>query len=1372
VAARIVEDLSKIRVQDEAGGTKDIPGPYVEPVQLQLVCDDLWQKLPGDVEEITLEHWEKLGSVDQALGQFYEKALRDCIANTGVDEAQLRGWFESQLITPGRTRGMAFKQGSDVAGLRLAVVEYLEERYVVRAENRSGGRWYELTHDRLVAPILNSNAPFKARRAEREAAELKAAEEKRRRAVQKRERARRVKFFGFLGGGILIVVAVVAAFLIQKAAERHRQAVLENERTVGRFEALKNLPEAERDLQAASIFDSVASYLSIQNNREKLIRLLKANQSLLPATYGLEPTGAADARVDPTIDWPLRIEYSSDENDLDWSRLQSYWPKVVEALRIADGIVLPGKLRFDRRYELPPGSFRISTWKRMACSGESTSHASTAQGASPSWVFNLPRTAGLTLLSARSVHETLRATFESLPPLETPLSSFGGPWYYVPNWTLPLWRVAGGNGTSREAGIMLAVGEALHAHPELALSCDAVKAMVGSVHKAHPSIVNEAMAMRGGLEGLRNDLIEVRGAGSSLVGLEYLLDALADHGSEPSRVAAKKVAEEIRLPARRPVRLSGARALQSSGIDVAHAFDGVHVALTEVAPISVAPSLRLYVGANVAERVKGEDGSLAGPLAKRMTELRRAAFTSRGLTIPGMSVRAAATYGEALGPDEVRLEILNQTSLLSGAKGVNVGATPDEMIVHLVRESVKATAAWWIDADSTRRDLAEVPQPLVQWLLRRYTTTDLKNIQRAVLNDLTVDSQQSGATLARLSWLLGSLAFWEQIVPDRNDAADVAERLRTTQKARLRGSASGGFPDGPATADVAKGIAALRKLRLEDATLAFRSAVRRDAESAKASFLALYPELAAPAERSKELLAECPLPSPAAIGTIALAPLTQDPTQLEFEVADFLEHDAATLSNEDRRHLELWQLLASTLGSQGIESDVDAQIKKLVGDEKRGGWSPEQRYWLAYGALHAWRAEVAAPPLLPEIRKTLSGALATLGRHDARVAAWRVTSIAGPSRPRPWFVDMVAELGKDQIAQPDIAIDLAQFVGMTRNDRTFSQMSSILDAMRGSQVPEVKRMVAHPFYDLTRAIAIVADAEYGKRSPTEAAQQIAEEADQIYRLTAPIAAKEPAGMSPMQASGVREQAFQLASISFVFKHEYERAEAELDAGIRALQAGTSLSHQLVFVRLARGNIESARAAIADLGPLQGQSQDVRYMKAVIDLLAMPKGYDEAARLFIQGPAHEYQDYTRLLYWWRLSEQRHEEGDRMLRERLSKCDRANWRKRLLHGQIEAWREMLIGYYLGEVPDSDLFDPLANDEAFAKSELKTVGSSRTALRAEGYFYRALKQQASGPPETRQARYIESLRLAQEITFPIFYEYHMARFLLRQAEQAEKR
>lgn len=164
VVDALVEELLKVRVESTHGEATEVIGEYVEPVQLQVVCRNLWTSLPDDVQEISHEHLKAYGDVDQALREFYESCLTGAKANLRASEPNLRQWFERQLITPAGTRGIVFRDAQQTAGLANQVVEFLENRHIIRGEWRAGSRWYELTHDRLIEPIQHANEQWRAKR--------------------------------------------------------------------------------------------------------------------------------------------------------------------------------------------------------------------------------------------------------------------------------------------------------------------------------------------------------------------------------------------------------------------------------------------------------------------------------------------------------------------------------------------------------------------------------------------------------------------------------------------------------------------------------------------------------------------------------------------------------------------------------------------------------------------------------------------------------------------------------------------------------------------------------------------------------------------------------------------------------------------------------------------------------------------------------------------------------------------------------------------------------------------------------------------------------------------------------------------------------
>ena len=158
VAETLVDNLRQIRVRDTIATG---PGQFVEPVQLQVACYQLWENLQDrEAGEITTQDVLEAGDVDIALASFYEEALASVLHDRrvrGVAELAVRQWFDQYLITEAGTRGMVYRGETHTAELPNLVVQLLEDRYILRSEIRSGGLWYELIHDRFVEPIARAN---------------------------------------------------------------------------------------------------------------------------------------------------------------------------------------------------------------------------------------------------------------------------------------------------------------------------------------------------------------------------------------------------------------------------------------------------------------------------------------------------------------------------------------------------------------------------------------------------------------------------------------------------------------------------------------------------------------------------------------------------------------------------------------------------------------------------------------------------------------------------------------------------------------------------------------------------------------------------------------------------------------------------------------------------------------------------------------------------------------------------------------------------------------------------------------------------------------------------------------------------------------
>jgi hypothetical protein len=138
VSKKLVKYLRRLKTADvdtfEQEGKFD---PYVETVQLQVVCRQLWQSLdtePGDiismtdVEDVALNYIQRNQSpnqkeqdnidplaafIDNALADYYERAINKILtdSNGTLNAYDLLEWFSKKLITASKTRNLLARGG-------------------------------------------------------------------------------------------------------------------------------------------------------------------------------------------------------------------------------------------------------------------------------------------------------------------------------------------------------------------------------------------------------------------------------------------------------------------------------------------------------------------------------------------------------------------------------------------------------------------------------------------------------------------------------------------------------------------------------------------------------------------------------------------------------------------------------------------------------------------------------------------------------------------------------------------------------------------------------------------------------------------------------------------------------------------------------------------------------------------------------------------------------------------------------------------------------------------------------------------------------------------------------------------------------------
>jgi hypothetical protein len=170
-ARHLVDELARIKVQDPlTGKSEPKDGSYVEPLHLQVVCQRLWKErlspdriTTADLDRLTHGAGEGLHGVTAALAAYFDEVVRETAARfapAGVTEKGIRNWFGACAISPSGFRLPVLLGTEAEYNLNPAVLNELALRYLIRSEHRHGQIFYELTHDRLVEPILKSNAAW------------------------------------------------------------------------------------------------------------------------------------------------------------------------------------------------------------------------------------------------------------------------------------------------------------------------------------------------------------------------------------------------------------------------------------------------------------------------------------------------------------------------------------------------------------------------------------------------------------------------------------------------------------------------------------------------------------------------------------------------------------------------------------------------------------------------------------------------------------------------------------------------------------------------------------------------------------------------------------------------------------------------------------------------------------------------------------------------------------------------------------------------------------------------------------------------------------------------------------------------------------
>ncbi|MDX2477583.1 MAG: hypothetical protein QNL05_09490, partial [Gammaproteobacteria bacterium] len=168
----MVDDLSNLGTSD-LGGDKSHTweSHFVEPLFLQLACRDAWPNIrarskklkpsadDGEAPCVSLEGSASTEELDAVLSRFYENIVKTGKTNSADDdELKLRLFVQDGLITHNGVRNLIGEEEVVLRwGLSGKAISTLVQAHLVRPQRRNRETFYELAHDRLLAPIKSSN---------------------------------------------------------------------------------------------------------------------------------------------------------------------------------------------------------------------------------------------------------------------------------------------------------------------------------------------------------------------------------------------------------------------------------------------------------------------------------------------------------------------------------------------------------------------------------------------------------------------------------------------------------------------------------------------------------------------------------------------------------------------------------------------------------------------------------------------------------------------------------------------------------------------------------------------------------------------------------------------------------------------------------------------------------------------------------------------------------------------------------------------------------------------------------------------------------------------------------------------------------------
>jgi hypothetical protein len=1319
VEDKLVEALKADLSKNVENGGRQNTLDHLRLPMLQLVCSELWDAAQEKGESIlTLDLYEELGRSGEILKTYVQKVMPQRWSDRRLTARLM------QFLAPASGLKVPYSAEdlSDITQLEKdkikSELERLRNLRILRTREFSKEPRFELEHDAFIKIV----SPWRDK------------------VLHHVRWMRRLKL-GF--SCIFMVMLLCLGFVIF----RHYESNIEHRKnTDDVIETLAEKPINERPY----LLEKVTLYLLEKGSGHyvDLKRHLKNNYDLLPAGYGLERN-----RVDQSkTKMPLSFHYSSDPShfpnyipeagrfifryssnrNFSSTYFSETWQLIARKLTEIWGIPVPKRIHLLKDPLFPKDAVQFYDPHEVNSDGLYFNMPTHEEKA----FINPERLPGL----ARDFFDKFKDDWIHIEQLEK--LNWGVPSTAVHRWSLPVWNASGLHAIDGNGAPAYLLAAELMKKPELLLTQQAFEFLINHVRQEFEYTVREAELAR--KSNLRKDLIKIVDLGHPLLSLPFILDALAQYPAETSEEVAKLVGESLKSrDAILPSRLHGPVSDHMAGHEGPSApatrdFGSLYPEVEKWLP-RLGPLFHVYLGRNLQLRYLHE-GEPTATLNERLLTFNDEFYRKLGFDFPDV------LFGRDpfLEDEQFRIvEVPNEIALdLDNILHEEQGKPEFDQLFDALRSRARNFQVHWLTAEHVQKGKSEIEPALKEWLDHRYSLTHLKLLLRGVIYQTPekfgssghakggyVKDISLGYSLRHINWLLGSLVFWTR-VSDPLDLEKMSSHLRETQESRIKSQSMGANAFlADKDCNISNGIQAIAEGRLENAEAAFDRAIEMNSEASVKKFLETYPKILTTKLR-RHFAQKC---------TDLNYAFLQKGEQ--FDLEELISTAGEQIGKKEKRHLKL--CLFSSYRSATHQKKIEFASELFSEFKAFNEWPANDAGWFSVEVMKNFKPLEDETFILEQAKTLLKSTLNRLGENQNYAAFLDVKNMCNQGTVKNWcrqFLIEWAEIRPDR----DLLLELAFYLSLSKQKAELQRALELLERAEKKIVeqdsPSEKQKELLDIANLYRAYALMGLAELGNQDYWKEVNAL---------------------LDKLSDSNTVSPYTKFARANLMMNQErYDETDLFLETGENIPLTSPTLFTIKIWANLFKGETDSAGRIIDEAINKFGRNSDLLFVKALFNILT---GRDQRALTSLVYLEKDpiYADYLTVFLYTAPEDSisKIHAKHRLTWRWNHQIDPDKWEKRLSKGDQMVWQEMLIGYCLGKIQRSEIFEILEDDESFGKSKFSKLPLSRLAMLCEAYFIEAMMAKAEGNNALERKRLQQVLDTNQRG----YYEYRMAKFFL---------